>query len=83
MKTTISKYIRLLFVLFALALTFAPAPAFSTHDLHAVSATTCSACSGSGICWVCHGQGKRISGEPCGVCHGKGRCWYCNGRGKS
>lgn len=56
-------------------------PVLPRHAFGATAAS-CSACSGSGVCWVCHGSGHRLSGEACGVCHGTGKCWYCSGKGR-
>ena len=42
----------------------------------------CSACNGSGVCFLCRGQGK-IGGliSICNSCHGKKFCLFCQGKG--
>jgi hypothetical protein len=49
---------------------------------HAKHAVTCSACGGNGVCWPCHGTGKRPDGANCSICGGSGKCSYCGGRGE-
>jgi hypothetical protein len=73
----------LLILVTALLMTLAAPPVPGAAQIHRHSvAVTCSACGGSGVCWVCHGSGKRIDGDNCGICHGSGRCAYCDGRGE-
>jgi hypothetical protein len=40
----------------------------------------CPECHGSGICWVCGGDGETILGW-CAACHGSGDCFKCDGTG--
>lgn len=45
----------------------------------------CPKCHGSGICWVCGGDGIIDYMPPesqwCAACHGSGKCYKCDGTG--
>jgi hypothetical protein len=42
----------------------------------------CYECEGKRLCWSCHGEGRRRSGDVCNTCAGRGLCLVCNGDGQ-
>ena len=50
----------------------------SCPTCHGSQMVTCRTCGGSGICFVCGGDGESVLGW-CGACQGTGKCPTCDG----